>query len=565
MPDLANIPVGVPPEDYSDFINAQRQQALAAALMQQAATPIEQPQTQPVKGLYYQPRAGALQGAAKIAEALMGRSATNKAIQSQVALQSALNQSFAPGGQMTDPGTSGIPLQAAPPPADPNEQSVQPAIARAPGQSLATTVQGTQPTPPTFAAANPRNPLGLPADVVRNLAMSDPKAYAAMLQGPEAVQLGRIAGVDPAVAARGALTKQAALEVRPGMTVIDPISGRTMIGADPQKGEYYAIGPNGQVAAFPITNAATLAAWRQGLNTAATQANTPHYEPDPFHPGTSNVTYPPTPPALAGVQSAAAQSPPASAPASRPGSAASLQPPPGSTPSPAAATVPPPGAPQAPHPAAPPSTGSAQGNTALALAQQQQAGKSGAESGQAYADQLVKNAVSATEVRRSLYELRNLSQSAAPNASNEARLQAGALMVAAGVAPGTASKFLGVDLDALNAAAKQTGSLALDSIHDMTSRGTNFDLSTFMRYNPNLNMATPGAFSRVLDFMDKRMQQEVAKQSDFAQWSQGVPSNQWATGHTAHWLQLQNQLISEGKTNSRRPLSTFNIPAPGGS
>lgn len=552
MPDMTNVPAGVPPEDYASFINAQRQQMLANALMQGSMAPIQQPETTPVKGLYYQPRTGGVQVAAKLAEALMGRSASDKAIKANAALQQSLNQAYAPGGQQTSPG---IPLQAAPAPSDPNSQDVAPAVQRLPGASLAQTVQATQ---PTFAPQNPRNPQGLPADVVRNLAMYDPKSYASMLQGPEAVQLARAGGIDPATAARAALNKATALQSRPGETV-SGLQG-TSIAADPSKGVSYRMNPDGTVTSVPIANDAQIQAAREGLDTAQRNLNTPHYEPDPFHPGQVRVSYPPAGPALAGPQPPALAGSPAPAPQSAGTAPLAPQGPAGPA---GSGPVPPPGAPQAPHPAAPPSVGSSAGNTALALEQQKQAGKSGAESGQNYADQLVKNAVSSTEVRRSLSELRNLSQSATPNASNAARLQGGALMVAMGMSPQTASSALGVNLDSLTAAAKQTGSLALDSIHDMTSRGTNFDLATFMKYNPNLDMATPGGFSRVLDFMDRRMQQEIAKQADFAQWSQNVPSNQWSTGHTAHWLQLQNQLINQGKTNSRPPLSSFDTPAAG--
>jgi hypothetical protein len=353
MPDMSQVPAGVPPQDYSDFITAQRQQMLANALMQGSMTPIQQPQTTPVKGLYVQPRVGALQGVSKVAEALLGNSAAKQAMQSQVKLQQALNQAYAPGGQQTSPGT---PLQAAPPPSDPDEQSVQPAIARAPGQSLATTVQQTQ---PTTAPVNPRNPYGLPADVARQLAMSDPAKYAAYLQGPEWAQQARAANIDPGTAARALLAKQTAQEVRPGATMIDPISGRTIVGADPSKGEFYAVGPNGQVVAMPIQNDAQLQAIRAGLTTAATQANTPREIP--MGGGVSTIGYPPTPPALRAPQQ---QPPAAPAPAGQspapPGAAPVAGPAPGAAaPGAAGPTLPgpprPPGTAQAPP--APQATG----------------------------------------------------------------------------------------------------------------------------------------------------------------------------------------------------------------
>jgi hypothetical protein len=179
--------------------------------------------------------------------------------------------------------------------------------------------------------------------------------------------------------------------------------------------------------------------------------------------------------------------------------------------------------------------------------------KSGAEQGQVYAGELSKNANGATEVRRSLAEMKNLASQATPSAMNESKMRFGAMMIASGVNPQTAAGYLGVDVGALQAAAKQTSTLAVNSIHSMTSRGTNFDLSTFMRNNPNLNMADPAAFNRVVDYMDNKAKQEIAKQKDFATWKQGVSPDEWETGHTAHWLDKQNQDIEAGKSNSSNP------------
>lgn len=186
-----------------------------------------------------------------------------------------------------------------------------------------------------------------------------------------------------------------------------------------------------------------------------------------------------------------------------------------------------------------------------------QSQKSGAEAGQNYATELSKNATGATEVRRSLSEMRNLAAQSTPGAANESKMKLGAVLIAAGLDPSSASKMLGVDPGVLQAAAKQNATLAVNSIHAMTSRGTNFDLDTFVRNNPNLNMADPGAFNRVVDYMDNKSQQEIAKQRDFAQWKKGVPAEEWETGHTSHWLETQNQAIDKGQSNSRIPPPKF--------
>jgi len=186
--------------------------------------------------------------------------------------------------------------------------------------------------------------------------------------------------------------------------------------------------------------------------------------------------------------------------------------------------------------------------------------EAGGKSGQDYSSELSKNATGATEIRRSLSELKNLSAQATPGAMNEGKMKLGSYMIAAGVSPETTAKWLGVDVGALQAAVKQTSTLAVGVIHSMTSRGTNFDLDTFMRNNPNLNMSDPSAFQKVVDYMDNKAKQEIAKQKDFVQWKKGVSPDEWEAGHTAHWLEQQNQAIDTGKTNSRPPLSSFIRP-----
>lgn len=185
---------------------------------------------------------------------------------------------------------------------------------------------------------------------------------------------------------------------------------------------------------------------------------------------------------------------------------------------------------------------------------------SGGKSAQEYSSELVKNATGATEVRRSLSELKNLSQQANPGAANDAKAKLGAFMIAAGADPGNVSQWLGVDTGALQAAQKQTATLAVNSIHSMTSRGTNFDLDTFMKNNPNMNMADPNAFARVADYMDNKAKQDIAKQRDFVQFKKEnpMPPEELEAAHTSHWLDKQNDEIDKGRSNSRNP----NAPKP---
>lgn len=217
--------------------------------------------------------------------------------------------------------------------------------------------------------------------------------------------------------------------------------------------------------------------------------------------------------------------------------------PPGPTAAPSAAVAPP-RAPASINATAPGATAS----PAVKAGQE-----SGAKAGQDYAGELSKNATGATEVRRSLSEMRNLASQATPDAANASKMKLGAVLIAAGMDPAKASSMLGVDPGVLQAAAKQNATLAVNSIHAMTSRGTNFDLDTFVKNNPNLNMADPSGFNRVVDYMDNKASQEIAKQKDFSQWKKGVSPDEWETGHTAHWLEQQNAAINKGQSNSANP------------
>lgn len=521
MPDPGVQPPYLDPSQYPGYLDLQRKQMLAQMLIQgtqQAA------QTPPEwNSMRVVPRRSPLANIATLASALMAGKALRG---SQEAQQKYFQGLYGPPTSSTALGANAAPTPSlAPAPTDPAEQSVQPLIARN-GQSLSQAIGAGVPSQPE--APNPLIPGGMSRGTASSLmSLMGPEKYAESLIAPqykptEMQQMLRAAGIDPASPLGQQVLQQAMAkanyvpptDVRPGGTVIDPFTRQPVFSA-PQGGVQTQYGPDGQPTQSVVPGAPGAQAAIAGATTAAQSANTPHYEPDPFKPGQMRVVYPPTPPALqgpAGSSAAPTSSPPARAPRIA--------------------------------------------NTAADLEQQ----KKGAESGQTYSDKLTENAQNATEVRRSLSELRNLANTAGVGVTNPAKLELGSYLIAAGMSPEQVGKMLNTDVGALTAATKQTGSLALDSIHSMTSRGTNFDLSTFMRYNPNLNMASPEGFNRVLDFMDKRMQQEVAKQADFDQWSQQHAPNRWASGHAAHWLAQQNQQISAGKANSRPPLSSFIRP-----
>lgn len=184
---------------------------------------------------------------------------------------------------------------------------------------------------------------------------------------------------------------------------------------------------------------------------------------------------------------------------------------------------------------------------------QKQAQTSGAEAGQTFSTELAREAKGATDARRSIAEIVNLSQKASPSVLNASKLTLGGLLIAAGNDPATVSKRLGTDIDSLTAASKQVGTLAVSSIHSMTSRGTNFDLSTFMRQNPNLDMASPGGLQRVSQWLDSKFKDSVTMQKEFNDYRQAhkdTPED-WESDFTSQWLDKQNKAIEAGQKNSQ--------------
>jgi hypothetical protein len=493
------------PSQYPAYLDAQRKAQIAQMLMGSLQQSVNSPNpTDDTRNPYaVTPKRGMMQNLAPLVTALMAK----KGIDASNAANMNYMQGLY-GGQQPAPASP--PPAAAPQTPPPQAPAglvappAQPTPNGGPGPAL--------PQPNSAAAPPSRNPLippGMtPGSAQAMLNMMGPETYAKTFlapqyQQPEIVAQLRAAGIDPN-SAQGHAAQQAIIakagtnmqDVRPGSTLFD-VNSRNPLFTGPDGG-VNTTWQNGQPSQAVIPGATAAETAVQKAKTTGTQTATP-VKLGTDENGRDIYGYP-----------------------AAPGSA---------------------GTPNATAP----------GTTASDA--QKQAQKSGAEAGQAYASELAKNAAGATEVRRSLSELTNLSQQATPGAANEAKAKLGAFMIAAGADPATVSKFTGVDTGALQAAQKQTATLAVNSIHSMTSRGTNFDLDTFMRNNPNMNMADPGAFARVAAYMGNKASQDVAKQADFAQWKKtsGVSPDDWETQHTAHWLNLQNQAIDKGRSNSPRP------------
>ncbi len=290
MADPSQLPPGVDP---SDWFAAARQQQLSEMLTQQALTS-PSPQQPGGGGRFYQAaRTSPLSALSKLAEAMMAKKAFAKSAQMNAGNYANALQAFQPGGGQVP----GQPLQAAPAAADPNAQSVQPALQRPPGQSFDQTVQGSQ---PQTRPQNPMNPQGLPPNVMMRLYQSDPGKYASMVAGPESVQLGKLAGMPGQQAAQAAFAKGNSLDARPGGDILIPDGkgGYTHIrNPSLATGEVPTFDQQGNITGTQmlpghIGNQAAL----QAAETGAREQNTPRMIPQGG--GVEKFGYPPTPPAL---------------------------------------------------------------------------------------------------------------------------------------------------------------------------------------------------------------------------------------------------------------------------
>lgn len=491
------------PSQYPAFLDAQRQQQLAQMLMGAFQQSNETPQSW--NSMRVVPRRSPLANVATLATALMAGKAQNSAFDAQ----NKYFQGLYGGGQQPQ-STQGAPTGPGPGIISPD---APPDTGAPPPGNLP---QATQAPP-----QNPMLPPGMTpqqAQMMANLPGGGPELTKAMMARfmPLDIQRQLDAAGIPANSpvARDYIQRHLLKEnyiaptpARPNTALIDDEGKIKFYNPGVPEGSMPQFGADGRPTSIvPIPGGEEASARASAGKTAGTVSQTPQ-EVGVDDKGRKVFVYP-TPPALSGGGGAA-----------------------------------PAGAPRA--------ASSGGGQTASEATLEAQ--KQGAQAGQTYASELSKNATGATEVRRSLSEMRNLAAQSSPGAANESKMKLGAVLIAAGMDTGTASKMLGVDPGVLQAAAKQNATLAVNSIHAMTSRGTNFDLDTFIRNNPNLNMADPGAFNRVVDYMDNKARQEIAKQKDFAQWKKGVSPDDWETGHTAHWLDQQNQNIDKGQSNSPNP------------
>lgn len=510
MPDqnpMLGMPPGVDPIDYAKIM---RQSQVAELLQQAALSPVgvQQPQGSN-RGFYQAARVSPLSGISRLAEAMMAKRGMDTSNTNQAQMYAQGLRAFAPGG-------GGAPAPA------PAAQGADGGYSGGAGASDAGQPGSAQPA--GQAPINPMNPTGQDPRAMMRLYMQSPKDYLEAVKGTPEWQTALLATGGDRSAAQALLTakmhKDAMVELRTGNTMFDPLTNKAILAPNPSEGVTFRGDPlSGKgVEAIPIKNSDEIAAGRAGAIEASKQANTPHEVPSTTGAPTFITPH--------------------------------LAAPPGA-PAPGAPQTPPvPQVPKSYFPAAP--TGL---QTTSGKEQQSAGGKQGVE----YAHDLAADSSGALEVRRSLAEMRNLAKSQDPSASNTMRMKIGQFAIASGMSAERVARWTGIDAGVLEAAKKQTSGLAVASIHQMTNRGTNFDLETFMENNPNL-LQTPGGFQRVVDYMDGKSKSIIEKQRDFQKFKKTggenggpLPPEDWMPAHAAHWNELQEKEIESGKYTSRTP------------
>ena len=544
------LPIGLDdPNSIQAYLELQRKAALVQALQQNALTPptLQQPAG---GGKYYQEaRISPLSGIAKLASAMLAKKGFGDVIKGEAAQQQAQLAAF--GGGAPAPQTAAAPDD---------------------GESTPAGGAGTPAaTAPQVQRTNPYNPSGLPPSAALALARDDPKAYVDYLKGtPEWQDAQRAAEGDPdvrsgkqtrdQVASRllyGKARVAAQTEARSGQIQHDFFGGTQSINPNTTENMTYVPGPNGTYIAQPIVGAADIIANAAGKKEAATEAEKPHeYKGEHGETGFAFVNPPhvgsltaPTTPALQSLGQTGPQAPGAApgAPGAVPGGAVPYKP-------------------KLPTPPAAPAPGGAVSKAGLipgsqTTAQQSSQAKGGTDAAD-YMNNLAQDANGAVEVHRQLDEMKRLAVGNRLNASTPMKMNIGSIAIAAGADPKEVADYLGVNVGQLEAAAKETSSLAVASIHQMTSRGTNFDLSTFMKNNPNFAQ-TPEGFYRVVDFMDKKSRNIIGKHEDAVKFhddNPNMPPDMFMAKHTAQWNKKQVERIDKGDFASRPPPENYRLP-----
>lgn len=488
----------------------QRRQALADALTQQSQQPLDTQFTGGPSSVAV--RRSPFEGLTKLAQAASGAFVQNK---NDEKYQDIAGQMMAAQRQALSGLSGGQPVSQ-PTAADPSAASnMPPESIRAPGF----TPPALPPAPPTASQPAPSG-FANTLDAAQNAANYgvDPEVIkAAIADQARTDQMKNDSATGIAPGERGNLTRRESIKTAfvpgsGGMLDIDPATGQPVFRTLPGLAE--------------STAAAT------GMSTAATQANTPHYEADPFHPGQFRTTYATPPsmganvPRLGGLGRGGMPPQPApAAPVTAPAGPAAALPQPGAAP---VATVAPGG-----------------GGNAADL----EGMKLGAKSGQDFATDLNAKAGDALAGKRTLSEMQNLLQGFEPGKGAPILAGLGSVATAMGVSPETVTQLTNVNPGDAEAFQKGTAALAGEAAKQVTNRVTQTEFKVFLANNPNW-MMTPQGIKRVMDFMGKGFDQQIDQQQQFAKWSKTTSPDRWAIDFPAAYNQQQRENIAAGKTNS---------------
>ena len=284
MADKGFGPYGGDAESQAKLYQLQLRQRIADAMLQQGMAPIST-QGREIGGMAY--RISPTEGLSKIAQALLGAKLSSDNATDQGQLQQdyyksqlAANQPGVSGGytpqQVSQSGQEALTQGAAAGDVGPTNTNVQ---------RLVQALGNRDPQQPTI---NPRNPTGMPAELLTRgqLGLDPPevwKANAAPYAPTEAARRDRELGIDKQTAVAAAMREYAGKgmqNVRPGGTVYDPSLGANGAVFTAPQGGGYTTWKNGMPTESAIPGAAAVAGLQAGAGSIGGSMGKPQIQYD---------------------------------------------------------------------------------------------------------------------------------------------------------------------------------------------------------------------------------------------------------------------------------------------
>jgi hypothetical protein len=497
---VANVAPPIDPSQYPDYIDLERKQQLAQALMGAFQQTNQTPQSW--DSMRVTPKRGALQNVSALATALMAgraqgdaQSAAKGLAQGQAAQFNAMfpGSTPPPTGQPVDPKVAQL------------TQAISGAQQSAPGIALpgAPPPQASGQAQAGGVSPGPQAPSGAPSTIPS--LTGDPTRDRLF-----AVQMGVPKYLD-ALATRYQWTDAQKNDAYRG---ISANQSRTMAMADSLKGAVVpgssstlGLDASGNVQAAPVGGLAPNMAQLSAATTAATQSQMPHEVKDAQ--GRSIFTYT-TPPALAGGRGGI-----------------------------------------------PTGTEGGGGQTTAGAAFQGAQGKAATE----YSTQVNADAENALQGKRTLSEMGNLLQGFTPGAGAPVLQALGSVAQAMGVPEDKVTSLTGMNVGDTQAFQKGTANLAAEAAKQMTNKVTQQEFKVYLANNPNW-MMTPTGIKKAMDFMGKGFDQTLDKQQSFQAFTANPKNDpgRYAIDFPAYYNQQTREKIASGALNSspasRIPIAT---------